>query len=288
LINTISFELLGLPVSKKNVAEIIVRKVDFDFPEDIELYAIPGMPRVSLFIAAFSMTMPYLEPYLIRMMLKARDQVDDEKLLDDMMRFSQQEGNHYRNHARINNIIRSKFDDSVAGELLAIEAELKADYERFLKEKPLKYNLAYAEGFEAMTCAAALASAERPAAIDRMVAKGWAELLDWHGLEEIEHRTVAFDVFNHVVGSYPYRVIRGLKSQIHYLYYIHRFYAVMLKAKGFRMYPYIPFFILAGGFRYINSFFPWYNPANYKIPESLHERLEKYASMATTNQSNNS
>lgn len=270
-------------MSNINVSEITVRKVDFEFPEDVDLYAIPALPRVSLFIAAFSMTMPYLEPYLIRMMLKARDEVNDEKLLEDMKRFSQQEGNHFRNHARINNIIRGKFDDSVAEEIQTIENELKADYERFLNEKPLKYNLAYAEGFEAMTCAAALSAVERPAAVDDMISRGWDELLDWHGLEEIEHRTVAFDVFDHIVGSYPYRVFQGLKSQIHYLYYIHRFYKVMLKAKGFRMYPYIPFFILAGGFRYINSFFPWYNPANYKIPESLNERLDKYAAMKTSN-----
>jgi predicted metal-dependent hydrolase len=270
-------------MSAINVSEITVRKVDFDFLEDVELYAIPALPRVSLFIAAFSMTMPYLEPYLIRMMLKARDEVNDEKLLEDMKRFSQQEGNHFRNHARLNNIIRGKFEDSVAQEIQTIEDELKADYERFLNEKPLKYNLAYAEGFEAMTCAAALSSVDRPAAVDDMISKGWAELLDWHALEEIEHRTVAFDVFDHIVGSYPYRVWRGLKSQIHYLYYIHRFYRVMLKAKGYRMYPYIPFFVLAGGFRYINSFFPWYNPANYKIPESLNERLDKYAEMVTTN-----
>lgn len=280
LSNNTSSEKSG---SENSPCTIIVRNVNFDFPEDIDLYAIARMPRVSLFIAAFSMTMPYLEPYLIRMMLKARDQVDNEKLREEMSRFSQQEGNHYRNHARLNDIIRGKFDASVAGELRGIESDLKADYERFLKEKPLRFNLAYAEGFEAMTCAAALSSADRPPAIDRMIAKGWNELLDWHGLEEIEHRTVAFDVFNHVVGSYPYRVFRGLLSQIHYLYYIHRFYRVMLKAKGFRMWPYVPFFILAGGMRYLNSFFPWYNPANYKIPDALHERLEKYATMEASN-----
>ena len=265
------------------MSEITVRKVNFEFPDDVNLYAIPALPRVSLFIAAFSMTMPYLEPYLIRMMLKAADQVDDEKLLEDMKRFSQQEGNHYRNHARLNNVIRGKFNDTVAQELQQIEVEMKADYARFLKEKPLKFNLAYAEGFEAMTCAAALANTEEGPKDDGPISKGWAELMDWHALEEIEHRTVAFDVYNHVVGSYPYRLIQGLKSQYHYLNYIHRFYRVMLKAEGYRMYPYIPFFLLAGGLRYLNTLFPWYNPANYKIPDSLNERLEEYAVQFSTN-----
>ena len=261
------------------MSEITVRKVDFDFPDDVDLYAIPSLPRVSLFIAAFSMTMPYLEPYLIRLMLKSKDEVSDPDLLEDIKRFCQQEGNHFRNHARINDIIRNKFDDETQQQLRDIEKDLKTDYEQFLKEKPLKFNLAYAEGFEAMTCAAVMTSINQPR--DGLMSKGWDELLDWHGLEEIEHRTVAFDVYHHVVNSYPYRVIQGIWAQGHYLHAIHRFYRVMLKAEGLRMYPYIPFFILAGGFRYLNTFFPWYNPANYKIPDSLNERLEKYSEMTT-------
>ena len=260
------------------MSEIQVRKVDFDFPDDVGLYAMPSMPRLSLYIAAFSLTMPYLEPYLIRMMLKARDQVRDEALLEDMRRFCQQEGNHYRNHARINEIIRSKFEGKTASALLRIEGELKADYERFLTKESMAFNLAYAEGFEAMTCAAAMAGASRPG--NSGLAKGWDELMDWHGLEEIEHRTVAFDVFQYVVASYPYRLFRGISSQYHYLKYVHKFYVVMLRAKGFRVMPYIPFFLLAGGFRYLNSLFPWYNPANYRIPADLKERLKKYALMA--------
>ncbi len=264
------------------MSSITVRKVDFEFPEDVALYALPGMPRVSLFIVAFSLTMPYLEPYLIRMMLKATQHVNDENLIEDMKRFSQQEGNHYRNHARINQIVRGKFDAATAAELLRIEHELKAEYELFLNDKSMRYNLAYAEGFEAMTCAAAMGGANRSQEKSG-VSKGWAELLDWHALEEIEHRTVAFDVYNHVVGGYFYRVAAGLRSQFHYLYYIHRFYTVMLKAKGMRVYPYVPFFLLAGGFRYLNTLMPWYNPANYKIPNDLNRRLDQYGALAKEN-----
>jgi len=264
------------------MSSITVRKVNFEFTEDTELYAFPKLPRVSLFIAAFSLTMPYLEPYLIRMMLKAREQVSDQKLLDDMTLFSQQEGNHFRNHARINEIVRGKFDDETAAELLRIETDLKEDYEHFLKNKPLGFNLAYAEGFEAMTCAVALGSAMRGAPPKSFVSDGWRELLDWHGLEEIEHRSVAFDVYQQVVGGYYQRVYQGVKAQIHYLNYIHKFYRVMLRAKGFRVYPYIPLFILGGGFRYLNTFFPWYNPANYKIPDQLDERLAAYTAATGT------
>ncbi len=263
------------------MSEITVRKVDFDFPESTNLYAMAGVPRVSLFIAAFSLTMPYLEPYLIRMFLKAQDQVDDPELKEDMKLFSQQEGNHFRNHARINQIIRDKFDDDTAAKLMAIETELKADYDRFLKEKSMKFNLAYAEGFEAMTCAVAINAVNERVDEDAPAKQGWEGLLSWHALEEVEHRTVAFNVYEHICGGYFYRVFGGLKAQVHYLYYIHRFYAVMLKAKGLRMYPYIPYFILGGHYRYLNTFMPWYNPANYKIPASLKTRLDKFAALSS-------
>ena len=263
------------------MADISVCKVDFDFPEDTNLYAVPSMPRISLFIAAFSLTMPYLEPYLIRMFLKAQQLVDDPELVEDMKLFSQQEGNHYRNHARINKIIRGKFDDETAAKLLEIEMELKQDYEYFLNDKSMKFNLAYAEGFEAMTCAVAMNTANG----DPRAASGsaWGDLLEWHALEEVEHRTVAFDAYEHIVGGYFYRVFGGLRAQIHYLYAIHKFYRVMLKAEGFRMVPYIPFFIIGGHFRYLNMFMPWYNPANYQISDTLKTRLDKFAALSHGN-----
>lgn len=263
------------------MSDITPRKVDFDFPEDTPLYMVPGMPRVSLFVAAFSLTMPYLEPYLIRMYLKAAELVDDEELKADMKLFSQQEGNHYRNHARINEIVRGKFDDETAQKLLNIENDLKKDYEDFLKNRSMRFNLAYAEGFEAMTCAAAIGGVYAQAKLTEPPTSGWEGLLAWHGLEEVEHRTVAFNVYNHIVGNYFYRVAGALRAQIHYLWYVHRFYRVMLKAKGLRMYPYIPWFLLAGHYRYLNSFMPWYDPANYKIPPSLKAHLEKFDALAS-------
>ena len=231
---------------------------------------------ISLFNNLSAITVANL--LLIRIMLKAKEKVSNEKLLEDMSFFSPQEGNHFRNHARTNEIVSGKLNADTANRLLVIEHDLKTDYEHFFKDKSLDYSLAYAKGFEARTCAGTLGSAQRPP--KGFVSDGWRELLDWHGLEEIENRTVVFDVYQHVAGSYYQSVYQGVKAQIHYLGYIYIFYRVMLRAKVFRGYPYMPLFIVAGGLRYINKFFPWYNPANYKIPDKLDEHLSEY-SLAT-------
>ena len=104
------------------------------------------------------------------------------------------------------------------------EAELDRDYHRFTESKSLRFNLAYAEGFEAFTCALACFSLQT-ASFDRMH-PAVRELFAWHLMEEIEHRTVAFDVYEHVVGGYLYRLVVGLFAQWH----LHRFVLRVAKA----------------------------------------------------------
>ena len=129
--------------------------------------------------------LPFTQAYwwLVAKYQQATDEVTDPELLKDIKSFSQQEGNHHQNHARIDRVMRSHFDEPTQQALLEIAANLKRDYEDFLKNSSLAFNLAYAEGFEAMTCAFALAGAGRSP--DRGLAQDWSELLDWHGLEEI-------------------------------------------------------------------------------------------------------
>jgi predicted metal-dependent hydrolase len=82
----------------------------------------------------------------------------------------------------------------------------------------LAFNLAYAEGFEAMTFA--LARSSMGSGEQTSTDPTWMQLLGWHLSEEIEHRTVTFDVYEAVVGKYPYRVAVGTRAQLHYLRYL--------------------------------------------------------------------
>ncbi len=46
------------------------------------------------------------------------------------------------------------------------------------------------------------------------------DLLRWHGAVEVEHRTVAFDIYRHMGGSYPERCVHMAFVIVLLLYYI--------------------------------------------------------------------
>jgi predicted metal-dependent hydrolase len=259
------------------VADITVRKIRFSFedaPIDFDVPDDKFGPVLSTL--ALSMTMPYLEPYLIRTMKVALKQIDDPLLAEDVRRFSQQEGHHYRNHADLNVRIRASFDDTVANELEAIERALEADYQRFTKQKSLRFNVAYAEGFEAMTCAMALASAEHGGFEGVPGGEIWA----WHMAEEIEHRTVAFEVYAQLVGSYLYRILAGTWSQWHYLSYIRRFAKCMASALGRSAgRPADDAMRRTFLHNYRRTWSPRYHPRNIVVPEGVDALLARYTTM---------
>ncbi len=200
------------------MGSIIVRRPSFEWPHDLPVLPIPDDPERSCELVGLSFTLPYLEPYLIRTMRVAGKEVDDPSLRADMKAFSGQEAQHYQNHARVNDVVRNQLSDHAAAAMRDLEERLEADYRRFSATKSVGFNLAYAEGFEAMTFA--LARSNMDAASPRRTVSGWAELIAWHLCEEIEHRTVTFDAYDAVVGKYPYRLVVGTWSQIHFLRFL--------------------------------------------------------------------
>ena len=203
---------------------IVVRQMDFDFPADIDPVVVAGDPERSYLMIGLSLLLPYLEPYLIRTMKEAKKQISDPQLIDDVERFSAQEGQHYRQHMRLNDAIRLQGFPKLA----EFEKKLDADYRRFSKTRSLRFNLAYAEGFEALTTAFARFSFERGG--DDGTHPAVAELYQWHLIEELEHRTVAFDVYDHLCGGYLYRLGAGLYAQWHMSSFIRRVTRYMLEA----------------------------------------------------------
>ncbi len=86
--------------------DITVRRMHFDFPDGIDPVVVEGQPEESYRLLGLSLLLPYLEPYLIRTMNEAKKRIDDPDLLKDLERFNAQEGQHYRQHRRLNEAVR--------------------------------------------------------------------------------------------------------------------------------------------------------------------------------------
>src|SRR5262249_45636133 len=147
---------------------------------------IEGCPEESYVLVGLSLLLPYLEPYLIRSMNVAKPHVTDPRLREELALFNGQEGQHYRQHMRFNEAIRREGFEGLA----ALEEERDGDYRRFTETRSLRWNLAYAEGFEAFTSAMARFAFEERT-LDG-VHPAVRDLYEWHLVEELEHRTVAF------------------------------------------------------------------------------------------------
>ena len=109
---------------------------------------IPDAPGYAYQLDAASTMLPYLEPYLIKVQKLAREQLDPDRhaeLIRDIDVFNHQEANHFRLHAKYNEALRGHYPG-----LEAFEAEVKADFDSFLRDRSLAWNLAYCEGFECM------------------------------------------------------------------------------------------------------------------------------------------
>ena len=259
------------------MVDILVRKVKFDFPDDLD-DVFPGDDIVGeCWLAAFSLTMPSLEPYLIRTYRSLGGGITDPELASDVGQFISQEAQHHRNHTRINSIIHARLGPDVAAELQRIEHALDRDYRRFNADKSQRFNLVYAEGFEAMTCAMVVSWFDRTAKGEGSSRFGpWQQLFAWHGAEEIEHRTVAFDVYEHLVGSYPYRVYGSIRAQVHFSRRIDRLQRVLLAAHGQPRRPHLPSWLRFGWRNYLRTFRPGYNPANIEPGPLVETVLSMY------------
>lgn len=194
---------------------ITVRKMAFDFSEDMELVFIEHDPQFSFLFLGTWMLLPYLEPYLMRTVRSAMNEVTDEQLKYDMKQFCSQEGQHFKQHAKANDLIIAKMPTGHRARLQAKLAEIEQQYRDFFAHKSLAWNLAYAEGFEAYTAAGARTQMELN--VFDYMKDPIRDLMLWHIMEEMEHRNVAFDAYEAVAGNYWYRLRVGFWAQRHFV-----------------------------------------------------------------------
>lgn len=205
-----------------------IRRMGFAYPPAMSGHWNAKRPEFSQIVNAASLAMPYLEPYLIRTMRAARPLIGDEALKTDLDSYVAQEATHFRQHRTFNNELKLRGYRSIE----TLEAKLAKSYERLEKTHSLAFNLAYAEGFESMALAIGQMLIEDRTFLFAGSESGVASLVLWHFVEEIEHKSVAYDVFDHVAGNYFRRVHGLLYATAHIFMLTRGGYKALLKEDG--------------------------------------------------------
>jgi len=127
--------------------------------------------------------------------------IEDPKLRAEVKAFIQQETEHYKEH--------EKFFSNLKHQGYDIDGLVKF-LDSFIKNVPgtfnsNKMNLSLTAGLEHIT--ALLAEIGLKDGFLKDAAKEMRELFEWHAAEELEHRSVAFDVLQEVDDSYLLRVM---------------------------------------------------------------------------------
>jgi hypothetical protein len=211
----------------KTAQGILVRKVQFEFPDDFKPHWNPDDPAVSQLINGTSLLLPYMEPFIIDSIREASKQITDPNLLQEAKAWIGQESQHFMQHRRFNEVLIA----NGYPQLREREQEIAQEYER-LKTRPLKFQVAYTAGFETLALALGHAIIANRAPLFRGADPAVASLWLWHVVEEIEHKNLAFDVYQHVYGDYWYRVYGMLAAMIHLTQLVRGSYKALLKTDG--------------------------------------------------------
>ncbi len=207
------------------------RRIPFTFPDDIEGVWIPGKPELTAMINGASLTMPYLEPFLIRTVREAAEQIHSDALRADAHEFNAQEGQHFRAHRRFNDLIKAQRYP----ELGKVEAEMSDSFAR-LDERSLRTRMAYTAGFESMTLGVTEWLIGRRRQLFRGADPRVVSFLLWHMVEETEHKRVAYDLYQHLFGGdlrgYLARMIGVFHGSFDVMRFAMRGYRIILLKDG--------------------------------------------------------
>ena len=267
----------------KNRPTLVVRKIPFDFSEDIKPIWNAAKHEWSHMVNGASLAMPYLEPFLIQTVREANQHVTIDALKNEARGFVSQEAQHYQNHQRYNHVLKA----NGYAELAEVEETMAADYAQ-LQKKSLQWRLAYTAGFETMTMGLTEWLINDRKSLFGGADASVASLVLWHMVEETEHKNVAFDVYQHLYPKGYWMRLYGLyKGSQHVAALTRRGYISMLKKDGLwnrfssrlKVYAMVLRFIRKVSPAMLRAVLPNYHPAKVRDPKWVDQWVNTYAAL---------
>ncbi|MFE0175104.1 metal-dependent hydrolase [Streptomyces sp. NPDC059002] len=194
---------------------IVPRRVSFDWDET-PLHWIPDEPTATHVINVLHLLLPAGERWFVKVFKEGLPLVTDPVLRQDVKGFMGQEATHSVQHAYVL--------DHLAAQRLETAAFTKyVDFlfEKLLGERPplgapiptqewLRFRLSVVAAIEQFTAVLGNWVLAADGLDDAGSDEVMLDLLRWHGAEEVEHRAVAFDMYQHCGGSGVPRYVRRI------------------------------------------------------------------------------
>ena len=180
------------------------RRLDFDLAGDIPRYWFDGDAFKTRLFDAHSLMTPSGERFFIQSLRAWQDEIHNLSLVTDVREFILQEGQHTQQHAQSNARLKKQGIN-----VEAIEARLQRNMDAQRRRMPRCLALALTAGFEHLTTLAGVAITNYGAdfvGADRRIFALYA----WHSAEELEHRSVCFDVMQDVARIGYFMRVTGL------------------------------------------------------------------------------
>jgi predicted metal-dependent hydrolase len=172
------------------------RPIRLEWRDDTRARWQPLKPEFAAAVNALSLGMPYGEPYVMKAVRDALPEIHDDVLEREVQAYLEQEREHSKQHRRFNELLVAQHPA-----LRHVERWLKWSYGFLTRRMGRKFAISYAAGFEATAFAAARWMDSNRHELFRGADPEPATLVLWHLAEEVEHKTVAHDVWAAVDGS---------------------------------------------------------------------------------------
>lgn len=189
---------------------IKVRKINFEFPDDIPFYFNPRNREASMLANTLSFLAPAFERYFIRSIREAMPMVQNPEVQEEADLFCKQEGQHSKIHIDHQNMLLRKHPS-----LETVRDRVNASYADLLKSESNAFALAYATNIELAFKPMARYLVENRHHLFSDGDQRISSFILWHFVEEFEHRSAMFNVYQDVVGDYMFRMKTVKRTRQH-------------------------------------------------------------------------
>lgn len=212
-----------------NVQGIVARTpIGFGLDQGVPKYWFQSSPYKTRLFDGMHLTFPEGERFFITSVRAFRDRIEDAELLEQVKTFTRQEGEHSAAHRKYHRCLQQQ--GLPVDHMLAAHS---ADMEGYRQRYSAEFNLALTAAFEHFTALLAdtfFSHAETTEGMDERV----RALMAWHAIEELEHKSVAFDVMTRVARvGYWKRTAAMVLAMKQIAYMMFGYTDQMLKADGY-------------------------------------------------------